>query len=249
MNKIYFISFADSRMQNSLNRIKQQAKDINCYDYISVYTEKDLKDDFINYFDDKLIFGSRGFGYWCWKPQIILQELNKMNDGDILHYSDVGCHINKNGREKLLEYFDIVNNNKILAFQGKSLDGEHYFLEYQWAKGDVLDYFNVRYNKEIVETSQICATTMFIKKCDETINIITEWLNSYYNNFSLSDYNPSISPNLNGFIENRSQSIFSIICKLNDIKSLLSWFENWNEDWKSLDKYPILAKRDKDNII
>jgi len=82
--KIYFISFADSRMQNSLNRIKQQAKDINCYDYISVYTEKDLNVDFIKHFKDKLIFGSRGFGYWCWKP-ILLVILLAVNNLDYPH--------------------------------------------------------------------------------------------------------------------------------------------------------------------
>jgi hypothetical protein len=244
--KKIFLSFADSRMQNSLDRIERQAKEMN-YDVISIYNEKDLNKDFVNRFKNNLIYGSRGFGYWCWKPQIILQELDKMNNNDILLYSDVGCHINKNGYNRLLEYFDIANKNDILAFQGKSLYDVHHFLECEWAKGDVLDYFNVRHNKEIIETSQIGSGIIFIKKCNKSINIITQWLNSYYNNFSLSDDSPSISPNLIGFIENRSQSIFSIICKLNNIKTL-SYLETWNEDWKLLDKYPILAKRDKDII-
>lgn len=32
----------------------------------------------------------RGAGYWLWKPQIILQELNRLAPGEVLVYSDAG---------------------------------------------------------------------------------------------------------------------------------------------------------------
>jgi hypothetical protein len=46
------------------------------------------------------------------------------------------------------------------------------------------------------------------------------------------------------------QSIFSIICKLNNVKKLSATECDWAENnekriWDHLNKYPILAKRDK----
>ena len=33
----------------------------------------------------------KGHGYYIWKPYLIQKTMNKMNDGDILLYSDAGC--------------------------------------------------------------------------------------------------------------------------------------------------------------
>jgi hypothetical protein len=77
--KIYFISFADSRMKKSLKRIKKQAKEIQVFDKIKVLNEKDLDKDFIEKFKDKLVLGSRDFGYWVWKSYLILKTLKEMN--------------------------------------------------------------------------------------------------------------------------------------------------------------------------
>lgn len=106
--KKWFCTFADSKMRKSLKRIKEQAESMDVYDHILIYDETNLSKDFCNHFKEKLR-PSRGYGYWCWKPQIILQTLEKMEDGDILQYTDAGCHLNKNGRQRLLEYFEIAN--------------------------------------------------------------------------------------------------------------------------------------------
>ncbi|WP_199104594.1 hypothetical protein, partial [Aquitalea sp. ASV11] len=92
-----FLSFADKRMKKSLTRIKSQAEEMGIYDEIIITTEDDLDANFKENFKEKLKYNIRGFGYWCWKPQIILQTLNKMKDGDILQYTDAGCHLNPSG--------------------------------------------------------------------------------------------------------------------------------------------------------
>ena len=35
-----------------------------------------------------------------------------MNNGDIYHWCDVGCHFNKNGVSRLKDYINIVNKDK-----------------------------------------------------------------------------------------------------------------------------------------
>jgi hypothetical protein len=262
--KKYFITFASSDLEKTLSRIKKEATTLNFYDYILTYSEKDLDSNFKIIFNEYLKFGTRGFGYWSWKPQIILQTLNKMEEGDILQYTDAGCHLNINGLGRLNEYFEITKNSKsgILAFQAKTpeppltYDGREMLdcVEYKWVKGDLLDYFDVRSKDTILKTQTITATIIFIRKTWKSIKLINEWLDVIKYDFRLIDDKKSISKNLDGFIEHRhDQAIFSILCKLNDIDTL-SAYEYWypskmnkfKPDWKILSKYPILAKRDKE---
>lgn len=252
--KKIFCSFADSAMWRSLNRIKQQAESMHIYDMICIYNEHILEEEFKSYYKEKLV-PSRGFGYWVWKPQVLLQTLEKMDNGDILHYSDAGCHLNKHGIKRLKEYFEIANSSPtgILAFQSKepidkNLTKAVDLPEKHWTKGDILDYFKVRNNKNICESEQIGAGILFIKKTPESISILRKFLQTYYDDFSLADDTPSRSPNFEGFIENRhDQSIFSIIAKLNGVTTISS-FEYWQPEYnfKQLKYYPIWAIRDKD---
>jgi len=262
--KKYFLTFASTDLNKTLNRIRYQAENLNFYDKILIYSELDLDRIFQEQFSKYLQFGTRGYGYWSWKPQIILQALNTMNEGDILQYTDSGCHLNSNGIDRLNQYFEITNNSDfgILAFQTKrpehplTYDGRKLLdcIEYKWIKGDLIDYFDIRKNNSILNSQTITATVIFIKKTSDTVTLISKWLEVIKYDFRLIDDSRSISSNLPGFIEHRhDQAIFSILCKMKNIKTL-SAFEYWypskkniyKPDWKNLSKYPIWAKRDKE---
>jgi hypothetical protein len=210
-----------------------------------------------------LKLGSRGYGYWCWKPQVILQILNNMSDGDILQYTDVGCHLNINGLRRLKEYFNIVKNTRsgILAFQAKppespfNYDGRKLLdlKDEKYTKGDALEYFKVREIDSITKTQTIGAGIIFIRKCSGSMSIIQSWLDVMKNDFSLLDDTTSVTPNHPAFIEHRhDQALFSIICKLNFVETLSAyeyWYPRKNSllpDWNSLAEFPIQARRDLD---
>ena len=261
--KKYFLTFASADLEKSLNRITEEANDLNFYDSILSYSEIDLDPNFKNFFYKYFKYGVRGFGYWCWKPQIILQVLDKMDDGDILQYSDVGCHLNKKGLDRLSQYFELTKKTEkgILAFQNKlpeyplKYDGREMlnYLEYEWVKGDLIDFFNVRENEKILNTPTIGAGVFFIRKSEQSVEIIKKWLDIIKINFNYINDAESNSPNFVGFIEHRhDQAIFSILCKLNNIETLSAYEyyypskENLNiPDWSMLSNFPIWAKRDK----
>lgn len=149
----YFLSFCDSRMFSSMQRIYFQAKNMNIYDIITVHNENNLDADFVKKFKNKIVFGSKGFGYWVWKPQIILQTFRYMEYGDILNYCDIGCWLNPKGKERLAEYFELTEKSKngLLVFSNKNtfndpdLDTDNVSApEYKYTKGDLFDYFSVR---------------------------------------------------------------------------------------------------------
>jgi len=114
-----FLSFASSDYRTSLRRIERQAKRVALFDRVICADETYLDSDFRDGFRDLMVKGTPGYGYWCWKPQIILQTLRDMKPGDVLLYCDAGCHINANGLPRLKEYFEFASQSPsgIVAFK------------------------------------------------------------------------------------------------------------------------------------
>lgn len=252
--KKYFLSFADTRYAGDLRRISGQAAGINVFDKIYAWTEADLPGDFKAEFSKYLRRGVRGYGYWAWKPEAVRLALSKMDDGDILLYCDVGCHINAKGKKRLLEYFECAADKQssgIVCFQRPPAPDA---LEYVWTKSDLFEYFGVLADRDITDTPQIIASTFIIRKSPSTVKIIDEWLGAFKSDFSLADDSPSKLPNRGGFIEHRhDQSIFSILMKMRGAKAF-SHSENYpsgkflpdgSPDWSAMEMFPLLVKRDK----
>ena len=255
MNKKYFCSFADKRLYRSLSRISHQAVQMEIYDTIYLFDESNLDNSFREKFSEHLRPGTRGYGYWCWKPQVILQILEKMNDGDILQYTDSGCHLNPAGKKRLLEYFEIVSksNSGILAFRSKSAEEKDkedlnpVILEYQYNKADLLNRFDFLDKEEITKSPQFQGGIIFIRKDNSTVDFVKKWISVFEESFSFIDDSPSIIPNLSGFIEHRhDQSIFSLLCKQIKVDYLFTNEYFTINNWEKLDDKPIWVKWDKD---
>lgn len=163
----HFISFADSRMTDSLNRLCRQAEALEFFDETTSFTEHDLLPEFTSRMGKYLTPSCKGFGYWSWKPWIISHALQKMKDGDRLLYLDAGCHINPAGMKRFREYVDILDrdNNGMLAFY----NGQP---EYKWTKGDIFRHFSISpENTRITHSQQIAAGHVFIKKSPRAVEL------------------------------------------------------------------------------
>lgn len=240
-------------MAKGFPRFKKQAENMNAFDEIIAYDQKDIGKDIKQKYGRYYFPYSRGYGYWTWKPYLLLKTLDKMNDGDILLYADLGCFFNSKGRDRLQEYFDIVAKapSGILGFRSyeESYNGmpETVYYDYEWTKGDIFDYFGVRDNKSYTHTTQVEATVIFIRKCERSMEFIREWIKVIYDDTTLITDLPSRSPNFSGFKDNRhDQSIYSILAKKYDIATLsTNEIFPQNQNWSLLDSYPIWAVRDK----
>ena len=132
----YLLSFADSRMRKSLIRLSKQANTFKFFDKTFLLDESNLSNSFKEKFKNNLILGSKGYGYWCWKPEIIMNIMDKIKDGDCLLYIDAGCHLNIHGKKRLLEYFNLIKNQDkgIIAFQAVEPNKENSNLKYDGRK-------------------------------------------------------------------------------------------------------------------
>ncbi len=218
------------------------------FDEIYIWNESNLNPDFREKFKDKLVPGVRGYGYWCWKAQIILQVLERLEEDDLLCYADTGCHLNPKGRSRMEAYYQMTQNSAsgILTFEGPWTDGN-------WSKGDLLKHLNVLNEPSITHTGTRVGTTFFIKKTTAAVNLVRAWKSIYEYDFSLIDDTQSNTPNLPGFVEHRhDQSIFSILCKQHKAEKLPYQEINTQETQISTaptpninpENQPILAKKD-----
>lgn len=236
---IYLCAFANIELMPSIIRFYNQAKESNFFDNIFIYNEYNLPKDekFEALLSHKLV-PSRGFGYWCWKPFIILKTLENLKDGDILVYADIGCHINKEGEKRFYEYLDIVIEHKALCYKS-------HWVEAHYTKADLFNYFDKLKDKNITDTPMRPATICIFEKNDINLEFVNKWLQVFYDDFSLVDDTPSKLPNLDGFIENRhDQSVFSILSKIYNASTVYAGEFEVNSK-----NFPFNALRDKKKII
>ena len=91
MKKI-FIAYADAALAYSLKRIGRQARRLQIFDEVILYTPADLSEEIKAH---PLMQYSRGGGYWLWKPWLIQKTLRDHTPGDIVVYADAGSTLRK----------------------------------------------------------------------------------------------------------------------------------------------------------
>lgn len=256
------VAFADSRLRPSAARLARQAAQMGLYDRVVIMNERDLDPAFRARYQHRLRQGTRGFGYWVWKPQVLRQVSATCADGDLLHYVDIGCHLHPPGRARLEDYCALAAQAEcgMLAFALRLPEGHvasrwhgHRpadLIERCWTKGDLLDHLGVRHQPHIVDTPQLIATQFFMRCGPTTRSFLEQWSAVWAHDFALMDDTPSRSDNLPGFIENRhDQSVFSILCKLGRVPTLSAVECDYpgpdgRADWAALASFPVHARHD-----
>jgi len=262
LTRVHIVSFADSRLRGSRSRFVDQARKFG-FSTVRVYDEKKLSRSFRKNFSSRLRPEIRGFGYWVWKPHIILHRLNELPEGDVLIYADVGFHIRIEGIDWFLEYLRNMKaeNADFLAFRSCAPKNRPYWdgrwvphlPDSHWSKGDLLDHLQMR-NRPEVHDATIGSGLLFMRNSKTSRMFIEQW-QGILENLHLVDDSPSISPNLEGFVENRhDQAALSLMLKSGSVKIAFEnafdyWFPlpggiYWKSDWNALASAPFWARRD-----
>lgn len=156
----------------------------------------------------------RGFGYWLWKPFVVLKKLNDIPVGDVIIYADIGCELSPQGGAVFSDYMKLLNSQNIVCFN--TGNGNQ---ELCWTKKELIDYFNLPIFKTTEQ--QIAATFFVIKNNNFSKHFVAEWLRiACLNDYVyINDY-LTIQQSLL-FIEHRhDQSIFSMLIKKHNISPL-----------------------------
>lgn len=238
------MSFGDESCAEARERLRNQAEKSGYFKTISILSEADLSEHFMSTFRGILRPGSRGFGYWIWKPEVVMQRLSQIEEGEVLLYLDVGCHILPSEESGMGRYMDLVNQ----APSGV-LCSELPFLERQYTKADVFHFFSAEGKPEIVDTGQRQGGVVFYRKSEQSVDFVRRWRDVCHQHLNLVDDSVSIHPNASDFIDHRhDQSIFSVLSKLHEVSTfpdaeIMQWAIN--EPDRLTGSFPIEARRDR----
>ena len=185
-------------------------------DKVLEYSPKNIPLDFYAAHKD-ILDQPRGNGYWLWKPFIVLDALNKVNDGDYVFYMDSGSSL-VDDVHLLINAMEQAKTN-IMVFVGPEI-------EKVWTKRDAFILMDCD-SPEYADTPQIGATYVLLKKCNESIEFVKQWLHYMTDARIVTDMpNQMGKENYPEFMENRhDQSCLSLLVK----KHKLPLFRNPSE--------------------
>lgn len=211
MSKISFITFGGptQNYHDAVTRICEQASKFNLFNSITGYTEQDLQNDPVFWEKHKLFIenNKRGYGYWLWKPYLILKKLHELDNDDILLYLDCGCELYPPAVDDMLSKIAAVNKYDIIGSNSASND-------ITFTKSDLVHYMEMQNSQNLLEIPHMQSGVVFIKKTDMTLRLYTEFYNICSENYHFIDDSPSLIPNDSSFIEHRhDQCVFNLLVK------------------------------------
>ena len=214
-----FITFGNDLFKNQRERLRKQAQDTGWFDRIIIESPETIQ-NFLALHEDFVKNNKRGYGYWIWKPYIILRQLNEMNDGDFLFYTDSGSSIVPHMKHKLDSYIKAMeeSDKPVMTFCGSGYPGypEKKFQKMKLLKRFVSDGKTLDQNPEFMDSPQIESGVFMCRKTNFSVEFVQLWLNLVLeNNYNLVNDEDEFQQDEN-FIDHRhDQSILSILCKLN----------------------------------
>lgn len=150
-------------------------------------------------------------------------------------FSDAGSSLNLAGKNRLNEYFEMLNESSLgnLRFQMK-------YIEKFWTSSELFEYFKLSLSSDIANSGQLVGGHILLKKNENSMAILNAFEKLLNVNSDLITDSYS-SEQIEGFKEHRhDQSIWSILSKIHG--SIILNDETGFEDNKEEQyKYPFLA--------
>ena len=196
MRKIY-ISFSGAAYDETTRKIVEDGPKYGA-DEVWVYDDKWLLEQ--DFYRQNIWLWEhphkRGFGWYVWKPYIIWDALSKLEDGDIVMFTDADCI-------PIADFsilFDVCNRDKgIMLFTAQGHPN------FKWNKRDCLIVMGQDEDKYRFTQAGVARFMLFQKGHWRTTQFLMEWI-TYCVNRKATTFDPStILPEHEGFIEHRTE--------------------------------------------
>ncbi|OON92098.1 MAG: hypothetical protein ATN32_09960, partial [Candidatus Epulonipiscium fishelsonii] len=181
-------------------------------DYVFEYGPKDLDNEFVKK-NKHILSQDRGGGYWLWKPYIILNALNKLDEGDYLFYCDSGAYFINNLKYLISELEK--TDQEVMCFEASSI-------EKMYSKKDA--FILMQAKPEHYLSNQILGGFILLKNTSFSRKLVTEWL-KYAQDYRIITDSPNELGYTNSeiFKEHRhDQTIWSLLTKKYNIKPYIN---------------------------
>ena len=243
--KMYFTTFGGPQ-PGYLRRVRElaeQAGKSGVFEDVFAFTHADLynDEDFRNHHLAFCMQNRRGFGYYIWKPWVILKTMEKLEWGSLLLYCDAGCELNMStnaSRRRFAQYFEMAFASKMgmLNFQM-----EH--RELVWTKRAVFEQLNC--SEQVQNSGQLVGGIICMRKTPECMRILNHWWQICSRHELLTNIRSRFREHPEFKEHRHDQSILSCLCKTYGTHIIPdeTYFDpDWEKDGAD---FPIWAKRNR----
>jgi hypothetical protein len=209
-----FVTFGDGarRYREASRRLGRQASESGWFDSVWAVTDISQFAEFHEAHRRILTNETRGFGYWVWKPFLLLEAVRAGFDQVV--YADAGCVLNttEGASRRLGELLALTEERPIVAMSTGYPELVH-------TKRATHEHFAL--TAEQLAAEQVGAT-LAIMRTRDAADLVAAWLAaSISDDYRLLDDSPSDHPELPEFREHRwDQSIFSCLMKKGQIEPI-----------------------------
>jgi len=199
--RLFLVNLSNERFSYSRHELNATAESFGVDEIVSWSFEDLMQRPFFAKNADTLT-QPRGAGYWLWKPYIILDLLERVENGDVVLYCDAATSLIRDIRP--LVDVCLQNDGFLCIYQ--------YHKNYVWTKRDafvLMDCDSTEYH----EGQQSVGGFMMYEKNDKTRAFVREWLDYCCDPRILTDMpNECGLPNYEGFKDHRhEQSVISLL--------------------------------------
>jgi hypothetical protein len=151
----------------------------------------------------------RGFGWYAWKPFLVLDAFKRLKDGDIVLFTDADTY----PIQDLTVLYNYAQLEGMMLFAASAHNNR------QWCKRDTYVVMNLDEEKYHNAQAGVARFFLFRKGCWLAEQFLMEWL-AYCVNPLCQTTSPSVlKPELDGFIEHRfEQAILTLLAHKYGIK-------------------------------
>jgi hypothetical protein len=243
---IGFVTFAGGDLFWKLagRRIKKQALNSGVFIKIGDYEPKDLLEIASEEDLDFIKTNKKGFGYWIWKPIIILNFLETNPEVQAILYADAGCDLNFNtySIKNWERYLNNLESQECIAFAME-------LIEKSWTKEELFRTFPLF--RQFQNSEQLLGG-LFLMTREFAIDFCNLWL--IY--MRMSNYDlliDSCDSRIQDpqFVQHRhDQSFFSLMSKGSKKVLILDSLEEvyFEPDWNKGHEYPLWTSRNKSYV-
>ena len=192
------VTFSDKKFRKGQEYLEDYSKSLGMNNLSYTYewfAEQEFYQQHKDISDDEI-----GLGYFLWKSFIINDAINKLNDGDLIFYSDVGDMFHP----ELISFVEeTIEDDPCLFMVGNSINKD-------WTRRACFVYMDCD-EEDYWNSNQLEAGISFWRVCDESKKIVSEWLKYACDRRIISD-DPNIcgKENFPSFNEHRrDQSILT----------------------------------------
>lgn len=196
---------------------------------------EDLCRDFAK-LHSEILSQPRGAGYWCWKPQIIKQELEKLRANDVLVYCDAG---RSSYNEVRIFPSRLLEKARSLGFLVGPTIPQHGPIA-RWTKRDALILMEMD-KPEVYTLPPVQATWSFWTATEEAFRFLSLWGSACVDPRCVTDQPNTMGlNNLEGFKDHRHDQAIASLLAYRESAPIL--------DYSDTSLFDILSLRPKSTL-